>query len=241
MKLTTRGEQLRPIVAAACSDLIGLYQPADFDPSTIDRLFVIAAPDHLAVLLGRPMMQLLAEQAPNAQVQFINVGLSVDGQIEDKTVDLAVCGDFDMWPKLFRRPLFVERIVAVVDSNHPLASVEEVTMRDIGPYPISTMGSPAQEGDQISLTGVPLLDARPQVILNQFTDAVMLTVGTDIVAGCPEALVDLLATYLPIRKLQVRGSNEVQVAVFWSEARDRDPALAWLRGLVEEAAGTLTL
>jgi DNA-binding transcriptional LysR family regulator len=241
MKLTTRGEQLRPIVAAACADLAELYAPAVFDPAALDRLFVIAAPDHLAVLLSRPMLRLLGEQAPQAQVQFVNVGRHVDADIESNAVDLAVCADFGLWPRLYNKPVFVERIVAVVDEHHPLAASTTVTMTDVERFPISAMGTPAQEGEPISPTGVPLLDARPQVILNQFTDAVMLTIGSQIVAGCPEPLVDLLAAYLPIRKLEIEGANEVQGALFWSEARDRDPALSWLRALVEEAASTIGL
>jgi DNA-binding transcriptional LysR family regulator len=241
MKLTTRAEHLRPLVAAACSTIADLYEPTEFDPSSLDSQFVVAAPDHLAVLLARPLLQLMSDQAPKAQVLFTNVDRNVDDEIESQAVDLAVCGDFGLWPKLFRRPLFLERIVAVVDNRHPLASASRVSMADIEPYPISTLGTQLPAGGERPPTGVPILDARPQVVLNQFTDAVLLAIDSPIVAACPEPLADLLVSYLPIVKLQVDGSHDVQAAVFWSESRDRDPVLQWLQGLVEQSVNTIGL
>lgn len=63
MRLTPRALQLRPEVDQLCSEIERLFEPVTFDPATADAQFVIAAPDHLAFLLGKALLGRLHETA----------------------------------------------------------------------------------------------------------------------------------------------------------------------------------
>ena len=240
MRPTARALQLRPTVAALYASLEELYKPEKFSPAALRQLFIIAAPDHLAFLFTPGLLDHVANEAPGVRLRFVNVPSDLDAYMADDMVDLAVCGNFDLWPSLRYRSLFTERIVAAVWTEHPLARRERIAMEDILSYPSSTMDSGLSRTRQKSATtGVPSLDADTQITLSQFTDAVLLTVGTDFVAPAPEALVDRLAEILPIKKVSLTETDVVDAGMFWSPMRDHDPAQAWFRAIVERSARDL--
>lgn len=241
MHLTTRAERLLPVVTALCTDLELLYEPEDFDPARLDRLFVIAAPDHLAFLLTPSLLTLIRAEAPDVRLRFVDASFDLDTHLLDDTVDAAICANFDAWPRLRYRRLFSERIVVAVWKDHPLASRSRVTTADIRRYPSSMMDARAAESAHRPrvATGVPIIDSSHTISLSQFTDSVLLTVGTDFVAPAPEALVRRLGEHLPVVAVALAEPDTIEGGVFWAPAREHDAHQVWLRSLIERATAGL--
>jgi DNA-binding transcriptional LysR family regulator len=240
MRRTPLAERLLPEVAELCGGLERLYDPAELDPARLERRYVIAAPDHLAFMLAPVLLRILTTEAPGVQIRFVAVPADLAAPIRDDGIDLAVCGNFGFWPELRFDLLFEERIVLAVGAEHPLVGQGPITSEDAAGYPVLGMGSGVFErGEGRYATGVPVLDIEPQVIFSQFTDAVMLTIGTDFVAPAPEALVERLGRSLPVVGMSLAETDVVQAGMFWSATRERDAEHSWLRSVVERAARTM--
>jgi len=239
MHLTPYAQQLRPQVDELCVAMERLLKPFTFDPAEAESRFVIAAPDHLSFLLSKVLLARLHDEAPGVRIRFVDVPVDLPDQLHEHTVDLAVCGNFQMWPGLRYESLFEERIVAVVARDHPLANRQSVCSADLLAYPgvnyYTSVASSAESAKPV--TGVPSLDWAPQIFLGQFTDAVLLAVDTPNVARAPESLARFLSSILPLVVLDLIGEdNLVDAGMFWTAVHDVSPEHVWLRTVVQESS-----
>lgn len=241
MRLSPRAERLLPVLSELCRGLESVYAPEVFDPSRLDRRYVIAAPDHLAFLLTPGLLEHLTREAPGVRLQFVDVPADLDAQMAEQRIDLAVCGNFGTWPGLRRQVILRSRAVAAMWRNHPLASREMLTTEEILDYPSATMNSAIAPGRQRSkaATGVPSFDIEPRISLSQFTDLVLLTVGTMMIAPAPESLVRRLSTFAPIVGVRLAEADTVDETIFWSAERDHEIELQWVRSLITRVAADL--
>ncbi len=238
MRLTSRALQLRPQVDQVCSEIERLFEPTIFDPTTDDTHFVIAAPDHLGFLLSKALLGRLHEEAPRIRIRFVAVPTDLLERLHDRTIDLAVCGNFNMWPTARYQSLLEERIVVVVAKDHPLAKRRNVTSVDLAKYPgvnIFTSVASSPE-DARPITGLPSLDWVPQILLGHFTDAVLLAVESPNVARAPASLAGFLKAILPIAVLKLTGEEDrVDTGMFWAPVHDASSEQVWLRTVVQES------
>lgn len=242
MRLTPRAQQLRELVDRICTDIDLLFQPHSFDPAAADRDFVIAAPDHLAFLLGRALIARLPAEAPGVRIRFVDVPLNLGDLLHEGTVDLGVCGDFGLWPTVRFQHVFQERIVAAVGAGHPLVAQRNVTSGDLLKYPGINYdtGAGYTRRDPKFVTGIPSLDDIPAITLGQFTDAVLLAVGTLVVARAPEILVTQLSEIIPVVAVQLSDEHEIDAGMFWAPFQHDAVEHRWLRGMVEESLAPFT-
>jgi DNA-binding transcriptional LysR family regulator len=243
MRLTPRAEQLRPQVDQLCSEIERLFEPVVFDPATADSHFVIAAPDHLGFLLSKALLGRLREEAPRIRIRFVAVPTDLAELLHDRTIDLAVCGNFNMWPTVRYQSLLEERIVAVVAKDHPLATRRRVRSVDLLKYPgvniFTSVASSAEDAKPI--TGLPSLDWAPQILLGQFTDAVLLAIDPPNVARAPASLARFLSAILPLVVLELTGEDDrIDAGMFWAPVHDASPEQVWLRTVVQESCSFLT-
>ncbi len=241
MRLTPRALQLRPQVDQLCAEIERLFQPVIFDPATANTNFVIAAPDHLAFLLSKALLGRLHDETPGIRIRFVDVPTNLDALLHDRTIDLAVCGHFNMWPTVRYKSLLHERIVVVVATDHPLAKRRNVRSAELVKYPgvnIFTGVASSPEGSRPT-TGLPSLDWSPQIYLGQFTDAVLLAVESPNVARAPASLAGFLSAMLPLAVLNLSGEEDrIDTGMFWAPIHDASPEHAWLRTVVQESVGT---
>jgi DNA-binding transcriptional LysR family regulator len=236
MRLTPRAQQLRAQVDKICTDIDLLFQPHTFDPTAAEHDFVIAAPDHLAYLLSKALIARLPYEAPGVRIRFVDVPLNLADLLHDGTVDLGVAGNFGIWPSVKFHCLFQERIVAAVAADHPLVRQRRVTSADLLEYPgiAYSPGMGFSRGDPKFVTGIPSLDATPQFTLGQFTDAVLLAVGSLVVARAPEMLVNQLSEIIPVAAVQVADEREFDAGMFWAPFQHDALEHRWLRTMVED-------
>ncbi len=233
MRPTPRALELRPAVRAAIDAADAVLQAAPpFDPRTVERTFVLAMVDQVSFLFMPRLVSLLSREAPG--VRFDLRPASIDGRDD---VDLSVGFFRDRPAGLKDEILFHEEFVCVIRRGSPAARGRFDLNRYLAlPHllvaPRGTPGSPlddalAQAGQRrtIVLT-VPHFLVAPQVIA-----------GSDLVWTAPSGLARAFARQLPlaIRKPPFR-TPAFDVAMRWHVRLDRDPGLAWLRGLLRQVA-----
>jgi DNA-binding transcriptional LysR family regulator len=237
MRLTPRALKMRKQLDEVCAQIELLFQPERFDPSTADLSFRIAAPDDISFLLSGPLLVRLATEAPKIRIEFVNVPIDLPTWMEDSTVDLAVCGDFGYWPELQHVRLFHDRIVAAVARDHPLLERDRVTANDLIGFP----GLNHDSGFAFTplstkfVTGIPSLDQRSQISTGQFIEAVLLAVGSKVVAKAPASLVERLREILPLAMIEIADEDiGIEICMFWTAVTDEALEYKWLRRTIKE-------
>ncbi len=237
MRLTPRALRMRKQLDEVCSQLESFFQPEHFDPSTARHNFVVAAPDYNALLLSSALIARLHAEAPGIRIRFVDVPHDLPAWLENSSIDLAVCGDFRLWPELKHEHLFWNRVVVAVATDHPLLQRKEVTSKDLQEFPslhYDTSFSAALRGTTI-ITGIPSLDETAQISTSQFTDSVLLTVKSQIVARAPATLVERLREILPLAAIEISGEETgVDETMFWAPIHDQSQEHIWLRTLVKQ-------
>jgi DNA-binding transcriptional LysR family regulator len=238
MRLTPRALRMRKQLDEVCAQIELFFQPERFDPATAEDSFVIAAPDYNALLLSGALGTRLRTEAPGIRLRFVDVPYDLPNWLEDSTIDLAVCGDFKLWPELRHEHLFWNRIVAAVAKDHPLLKRSRVTLNDLREFPTldydTSSFSAAARGTKV-ITGIPSLDWTSQITTGQFTDGVLLAVHSQVVARAPATLVERLSELLPIVAIELSGDEPgVDETMFWTAIHDEAQEHVWLRTLVKE-------
>ena len=179
-----RAEKMKLRVEHICSEIEQLFEPEVFDPASADISFVVAAPDYLAFLLSRALVVRLRDEAPGIRIRFVDPPLNLHELLRDATIDLGVAGNFHIWPNIEYESLFYERVVAVVANDHPLAKRSRVRGADLAKFPGVNMftSTIASKRETRPPTGVPSLDWASQILVSQFSDAVLLAVESPTVA-----------------------------------------------------------
>jgi DNA-binding transcriptional LysR family regulator len=236
MQRTDRASRILPDVKRACADLERLFDVGVFDPATSGTRFVVAAPDHLAFLISRQLLPILAVGAPGVLLQFVDPPSDLSPHIMEGAIDLAVAANFGIWEDLRYEPLIFERLVATMSRHHPLAARTTIDFHELELYPaLARTSRSASPVDNTPLaTGVPVLDAPAQITLEQFTDAVLLTLESDAVVTAPQMLIDHLARFLPVVGVPFSDDYGIGAGMFWAPFQDESPEIHWLRSIVRK-------
>ena len=234
MRSTPRAVELRPAVRAAIEAAEAVLQAAPpFDPSTVARTFVIAMVDQVSFLYMPHLVARLSREAPG--VRFDLRPAPIEGQVDD--VDLGI-GVFRERPAGVRDELlFREEFVCVVRRGSPAARgrfdlARYLSLPHLLVAPRGRPGSPLD--DTLARTG-----QRRTILLTvpHFLVAPQVIAASDLVWTAPAGLARAFARQLPlaIRPPPFRTPT-FDVTMRWHVRLDRDPGLAWLRGLFRELA-----
>ncbi len=234
MRRTSRGQRLLPLVRQSCAELERLFDFGIFDPTQTGSRFVIAAPDHLSFFVTQALGPILQFEAPNARVHFVEPPFDLPTHLANRSIDLAIAGNFGVWTEASYERVFEEQFVAAMSADHPLASRAAVEAHDIEEFArIGRAAGPLSGPDGAALlTGIPVLDLDPQISIEQFTEAALLAIGTDLVVPAPMTLVETLGRFAPIVGIPFVEDYHVEAGLFWAPFRDDEPEIQWLRSLI---------
>ena len=237
MHLTPRAEELRGQVNKLCADIDVVFERRSFDPVAAEQEFVIATPDYLAYLIGKELLPRLAKDAPGITVRFVDVPNDLPERLQNSQIDLAVCGNFNIWRSLEYSSVFYDRVVITLAKDHPLAKKKRVSRSELLDYPVLGF-RPTVEGakdKQRIATGIDSLDIRPQLTVGQFTDAVLLAQQGHYVAAAPKSLIDALSKLLPLHQITVAEEEPaIDTGIFWVKGLGEAPAMHWMRSVLCE-------
>lgn len=234
---TKRAEQLEAPLRAALEQLRQAVQsPAPFEPSSVERAFVLVTTDYGELNVLPPLAAQLTKEAPKVDLLASpDVGLWAT-RLEEGACDLYV-GPLGVKPPagIRSRRLYKEQFVCVMRRDHP--AVRKLTVERFANLvhvlvaPRGRLGSPVD--DALAAKG---LRRRVAVMVPHFLVAPWLVAESDMVITLPRRTALRFCELLPLKwvepPLKLPGFDVHQA---WHERVHHDPFHRWMRDQVVES------
>jgi DNA-binding transcriptional LysR family regulator len=242
-QLTALGTSLVAPVAevVAAIDQALLTRPT-FDPAVDTREFSISMADYALLLLVRPLVEMLAREAPRVTVHFQGPSQRML-KLARGDVDLVISPTNDPsvpnFPDGRSEALYSHGWVCVVDAANPHVGQDLTAevFRSL-PHLEIAIGTPPVVNPGEQAYRAAGLTARVPVTTESFALTPVLVLGTELVAIVPERVARHLAATAPLRVLQLPCATPRTVqAMYWNALTDADPAHVWLRSMLRRIAG----
>jgi DNA-binding transcriptional LysR family regulator len=239
LQLTPFGVRIRARLRDALAELEAVVRdrPA-FDPSTASCRLALAMVDYLSMVLFPAIQKAVGERAPGIDLAVHALdAVSIAAALERGAVQLYVGVQGDTERALVARPLFKERLQVVVHKRHPLAR-KRLGVADYVAHPHVHV-SPRREGGSVVDRALASAGVARRVITEvpYFGLLPSLLRGSDLVATVPERLARVFAREHGLHVIEPPVElPEIAICMAWHPAFERDPALLWLREVVEQVA-----
>jgi DNA-binding transcriptional LysR family regulator len=244
---TARALELRGPLHVALKDLETVVKrPPAFDPLTAERMFAIAASDHLTAVLGTRLIERVHKVAgPGVRVSFRTPNPDlIKAQLERGQVDLLIGDQRNVPSEMKSRRLYDDRHVVAQRKGHPrgMQPLDLDTYCGLSHILVSNSGSGGFHGDideQLKKIG-----RRRYVALSvqQFVVVPMFLTITDHVAALPSRLVGRFTDQLDVFELPLEARSYTNSAA-WHPRYEADPGHIWLReqcsAIADSRAGPL--
>jgi DNA-binding transcriptional LysR family regulator len=227
----------QPVRSALAMLAAGLEQSNTFDPATSDRQFRIILTDIGQAVFLPPLMQAIGERAPGLRVSVLQFSHdAVSGAMEGGAADLAIGGAPPPSDVYFQQRLVLDRFVAVMRRDHPLAG-KPLTVEDY------VAAAHASAEPAWYRTGNPLDRAlaerkwtrRVQVEFPNFLVLPMLLRSTDLIATVARTLSDTLMSRHEFVTAELPFELPgIEIRQFWHPRFHHDAGIRWLRGFFAE-------
>jgi DNA-binding transcriptional LysR family regulator len=234
MKPTERALALIAPVRALLSEMEQLIQPPlEFEASTSQRRFVLAATDYLEFLLIPALTEAVDQIAPSIDLHVKRTEATFPvAQLENGSLDVVLGFGSVLNPPTHLRcqTLFDDEMVCVVRQNHPIISAAP-SLEDYIAVPhmlISWKGTPAGIIDQyLQEMG---LERRIKLIVPNFLSAPLIVAQTDMILSLPYKLAKRFTKFVPLEIFPVPIQLPAyDLVMIWHPLHDKDPAHEWLR------------
>lgn len=234
---TPRALALGPEVREGLARLEAALGDHPFNPTTLDRRFVVAASDLLQMAVLPELGTLLAREAPGVRLDVRGWARhSVPGWLASGEVDLAL-GYFDHIPPRHRHSvLFEEPYACIVRQGHPRVR-KRLSLETWVSIPHVVVSEEPDAGPtQVDLVLAERGLSRVVALrVSHFLVVPKIVASTDFSAAIDRRVA--LAFDLPLRvftpPLPLPAGH---VAMVWHERTESDPALSWLRASIESAS-----
>ncbi|MBK8838824.1 MAG: LysR family transcriptional regulator [Hyphomonadaceae bacterium] len=236
--LSPRAEALAGHLAGALDQVKAVFQPPSFDPAQVERTIRIAGADTHTILLAPALMAKLAEDAPGIDVKIESYGPDLIQRMETGRLDLAFAVTTTPLPPGARSETYAsDKLALVMRRDHPMAK-NKWTIEDYGRWPqvgISIIGDAGSDMDaQLARVGV---HRRMALVTPSFMGAVAAVAQTDMVTTISRVFAQKFADPFDlILKEPPLPETRLDLTVVWSHVRAADPVLAWVRGVIRDAA-----
>lgn len=213
-----------------------------FDPATSARTFTLATTDYVGTILGGPLMRAVGESAPGVTLDIRSVpDAEVEGQLARSEADVAICPTAPFLDGLKRRRLLDDGFSCLVREGHPRVGkrLTLATYVDLPHARISPQGSGGSVVD--TLLAERGLTRHVALRVQSFVTAPLVVAESDLVLTAPTLLARTFARHAGVRVLPPPlPIPRFTVYLFWHERVERDPAHAWLRARLVEAAAEVS-
>lgn len=231
-ELTPLAAALFSKVAPALDDIDGIF---DRTPPAPER-FILAMPDHLALLLSEPLSTYFRQVSP--QTMFLpttRLGNTLP-LLETGRIDLILGNTEDAPPGYFRRALPPSRVLGLCRVDHPATS-GTFSHAELGRFLSIRIGTTAQTGFGDVHDGLEALRpmARETLTVSDIHTATQLLLGTEAVLLLPARAATHLAERHGLATFQPQGTlPEYQISLLWHERSHRDGVHAGLRNVMAQ-------
>jgi DNA-binding transcriptional LysR family regulator len=258
MRATARAAEIRPQLRRALDQLQAALGPSAFVPAETTRRFAIATPSAVATLLLPQVIDRLRREAPNAGLRIQRIGADIGEALENGRVDLAIGGFGRVHPGFVKETLLEERMVWVMRAGHPCAS-EPLTIERLCELPLLMLSTvevgEAVEG-RVAAGGVErrvvwddgglekALEGCERrgvaVTIDDAQAALAIVARTDMAALAPRRLAVAWAGAYGLKLMEPPyEARPITLDLLWRADQGDQPAIAWLSGLLRDAAAEL--
>ena len=240
MRPTPRAAELAAPVRLVIGTVKGeILQAQAFTPRTAQRSFSIIAPDIAEIKLLPKVLAHFAKHAPQANLRALSMPRHAAAEsLEAGTAELAV-GYFPDLHKagFYQQKLFANKLVCIVRRGHPTIGAT----LSLKQYLAASHALVRPEGrehvfDQfLHQRG---LKRRVVLEISHYMSLLPIIESSDLVATVPQDLAEVCARHADIRMLPAPvKSPAIEVHQFWHSRFHKDPANAWLRGVLHSLFG----
>ena len=239
---TARAETLVTPLSEILHSTIDLLTKQTFDPTDTTRIFRVATTDYGATAALGPALNNFMSQAPKAGLEIIPFDEDIFETLASGKVDLALYGSDQVSSNLRSQWLFDEDYVCLVRKGHPAlpqgkraASNIAMTLKDYIAWPhalVTVFGG--RRGVVDTILAKQNKTRRVTVWIPYFSVAPLMIANTDAILTIPSRIASAFDDMPSL--VQMRAPFEIErfrYFLLWHERADKDPALVWLRGLLE--------
>jgi len=243
MEPTARAREIAPLVSSAIERIeAALNLGAGFDPGTSTATFTAGMGEYAEVALVGRLAQAFSREAPNAILRLLTLhGADAAENLERGTIDVFVAHVRALPPTIETTLLFRDPFVVVARKGHPITP-------EISGAPLTVEAYAAQNHVLVSPRGQPtgaldriLVDygqrRRVALLVATYLAVPAALAGSDLIATVPTRVASLIAAHAEIVTLPLPVDFSVTVSIAWHRRTSSEPAQAWFRKLLTEAAG----
>jgi DNA-binding transcriptional LysR family regulator len=237
---TPRALELRERVGQLVQDVQTVLRPAEkLDLKKLVRTFTLRTREGFVENFGPGLIARVSEQAPLARLCFVPKPNRENTSLRDGSVDLetgvvaATTG-----PEIRAQALFRDRFIGVVRKGHPLTQGKVTPARYARGRHITVSRRGLDRGPIDESLKALGLEREIATIVGNFSSALSLARGSDLIASVPERQTTMLRAKMHSFELPI-AAPEVSVSMLWHPRLDADPAHRWLRGLVLDACAAM--
>ena len=243
MEPTARAREIAPLVSSAIEQIeAALNLGAGFDPATSLATFTAGMGEYAEVALVGRLAQEFSRQAPKATLRLLSMhGGDAAEQLERGAIDVAVAHLRAMPPAIETTLLFRDPFVVAARKGHPITQGSTKSPLTVEAYAaqdhvlVSPRGDPSGALDRI------LVDygqrRRVALLVATYLAVPAALAASDLIATLPSRAAALVAAHAEIAILPLPIDFAATVSMAWHRRAASEPAQAWFRGLLQEAAG----
>ena len=240
---TPRAEELVPAIRAALNSLEQLVASEAFDPEAFDGVITIAATDYALALILPALLGRLRLAAPNLRIVIRPAdAVTLDADIRDARIDIALIVPQFAPPGLHARGLFDERYVGVARAGHPAVTESAMSLDAFCDHP-HLLVSPFR-GDALGPTDQALAEIGRRrtigLVVPGFSVVGSLLEQTDLIAVLPERLIGLMRHDLMTFETPIAVEG-FRLDAVWPPRLHRSAQHRWLRNEIVKAAESCRL
>jgi DNA-binding transcriptional LysR family regulator len=238
MEPTARAREIAPLVSAAIERIeAALNLGAGFDPATSTASFTAGMGEYAEVALVGRLAREFSRQAPKATLRLLSLhGGDAAEQLERGSIDVAVAHLRALPPAIETTLLFRDPFVVAARKGHPITqaplTVEAYAAQD------HVLVSP--RGDTSGALDRILVDygqrRRVALLVATYLAVPAALAASDLIATLPSRAASLIAAHAEIAILPLPIDFAATVSMAWHRRAASEPAQAWFRGLLTEAA-----
>ena len=238
---TPKGQRLLQELATMLPRLDRLMAGGDFDPSTEDATFRIAATDHAAFLLAPSLCNSVLAKSTKVDFNFVPLHAGQYEALEKGRLDLVLNADHDTsaFP-LNKEILFEVDFVCVVSRRSKLKKAitlkQYLAAKHVG---VDIIGGVQTHPDKpLAAIGEK---RRCPLVVAQHTVAMRVAGVTDMVATVPRRMALLEAPKNVTKILEGPAAlGSFKYAMIWHQRMQTDAAHIWLRSIIREAGKAIS-
>jgi len=238
MEPTARAREIAPLVATAIEHIeAALNLGAGFDPAKSPAIFTAGMAEYAEIALVGQLAQAFAREAPGATLRLLPAsGTDIADGLDRGAIDVAVAYLQNLPAHIEQAILLRDPFVVVARKSHPVTA-----------GPLSLEAYAAQHHVLVSPRGATsgaldriLIDfglrRRIALLVATYLAVPAALAGSDLVATVPRRTARQIALTAEIAIMPLPIDFAMTVSMAWHRRAASDPAQAWFRSLLIDAA-----